>query len=131
MNLRMGKKQAVAHRGFSVDYSRLTILTFYVMLKSFTEIKRGMFWRLLVGTLVWVVAQPLIMESLGVACKGEAPIVRRVQLVRVVQASLGGPRAVFDCVMELGTGLPLAMRVLTELTHRVSECINSAHSRSN
>ncbi len=37
----------------------LTILTFYVMLKSVTDIKRGMFWRLLVGTLVWVVAQLL------------------------------------------------------------------------
>ena len=37
----------------------LTILTFYVMLRSVTDIKRGMFWRLLVGTLVWVVAQLL------------------------------------------------------------------------
>ena len=37
----------------------LTILTFYVMLKSVTDIKRGMFWRLLVGTLVWVIAQLL------------------------------------------------------------------------
>ena len=35
----------------------LTILTFYVMLKSVTDVKRGMFWRLLVGTLVWVIAQ--------------------------------------------------------------------------
>ena len=37
----------------------LTILTFYVMLKSVTDVKRGMFWRLLVGTLVWVIAQLL------------------------------------------------------------------------
>ena len=37
----------------------LTILTFYVMLKSVSEVKRGMFWRLLVGTLVWVIAQLL------------------------------------------------------------------------
>ena len=37
----------------------LTILTFYVMLNSVTDIKRGMFWRLLVGTLVWVIAQLL------------------------------------------------------------------------
>ena len=33
----------------------LTILTFYVMLRSVSEVKRGMFWRLLVGTLVWVI----------------------------------------------------------------------------
>ena len=37
----------------------LTILTFYVMLRSVTDVKRGMFWRLLVGTLVWVIAQLL------------------------------------------------------------------------
>jgi len=37
----------------------LTILTFYVILKSVTDVKRGMFWRLLVGTLVWVIAQLL------------------------------------------------------------------------
>ena len=37
----------------------LTILTFYVMLRSVSEVKRGMFWRLLVGTLVWVIAQLL------------------------------------------------------------------------
>ena len=37
----------------------LTILTFYVMLKSVTDVKRGMFWRLLVGTLVWVSANLL------------------------------------------------------------------------
>jgi len=37
----------------------LTILTFYVMLRSVTDVKRGMFWRLLVGTLVWIIAQLL------------------------------------------------------------------------
>ena len=30
----------------------LSILTFYVMLRSVTDVKRGMFWRLLVGTLI-------------------------------------------------------------------------------
>ena len=35
----------------------LQILTFYVMLATVTDVKRGMFWRLLVGTLVWVIAQ--------------------------------------------------------------------------
>ena len=40
----------------------LTILTFYVMLNSVTDIKRGMFWRLLVGTLVLVIDQ-LIKEN--------------------------------------------------------------------
>ena len=29
------------------------------MLKSVYDVKRGMFWRLLVGTLVWVIAQLL------------------------------------------------------------------------
>ena len=37
----------------------LTILTFYVMLRSVTDVKRGMFWRLLAGTLIWVIAQLL------------------------------------------------------------------------
>ena len=35
----------------------LQILTFYVMLSTVTDVKRGLFWRLLVGTLVWVIAQ--------------------------------------------------------------------------